>query len=160
MTTLRGERASLLRSEGAMTRSLFVTSLAALAAASFAYPTCAFAMKAVKLPGDETYVDLHVGSGAAAKAGDNVRVHYVGKLTDGTTFDSSRDRGQPFDFALGAGQVIPGWDEGVVGMRVGGLRKLTVPPALGYGAQGAGDKIPPNATLIFTIELLAINPPQ
>ena len=117
-------------------------------------------MKAVKLAGDETYVDLRVGSGAVAKAGDNVRVHYVGKLTDGTTFDSSRDRGQPFDFALGAGQVIAGWDEGVVGMRVGGLRKLTVPPALGYGAQGAGDKIPPNATLIFTIELLAINPPQ
>jgi FKBP-type peptidyl-prolyl cis-trans isomerase FkpA len=143
-----------------MTRSLFVTSLAALTWASFAFPSRAFAMKAVKLPGDETYVDLRVGSGAAAKAGDNVRVHYVGKLTDGTTFDSSRDRGQPFDFGLGAGQVIPGWDEGVVGMRVGGLRKLTVPPALGYGAQGAGDKIPPNATLIFTIELLAINPPQ
>jgi FKBP-type peptidyl-prolyl cis-trans isomerase len=143
-----------------MTRSPFVTSLAALAAASFAFPARAFAMKAVKLAGDETYVDLRVGSGAVAKAGDNVRVHYVGKLTDGTTFDSSRDRGQPFDFALGAGQVIPGWDEGVVGMRVGGLRKLTVPPALGYGAQGAGDKIPPNATLIFTIELLAINPPQ
>jgi FKBP-type peptidyl-prolyl cis-trans isomerase len=143
-----------------MTRSLFVSSLAALAAVSFASPMRALAMKAVKLAGDETYVDLRVGSGAVAKAGDNVRVHYVGKLTDGTTFDSSRDRGQPFDFALGAGQVIPGWDEGVVGMRVGGLRKLTVPPALGYGAQGAGDKIPPNATLIFTIELLAINPPQ
>jgi len=143
-----------------MTRSLFVSSLAALAAVSFASPMPVLAMKAVKLAGDETYVDLRVGSGAVAKAGDNVRVHYVGKLTDGTTFDSSRDRGQPFDFALGAGQVIPGWDEGVVGMRVGGLRKLTVPPALGYGAQGAGDKIPPNATLIFTIELLAINPPQ
>jgi FKBP-type peptidyl-prolyl cis-trans isomerase len=143
-----------------MTRSLFVSSLAALAAVSFASPMRVLAMKAVKLAGDETYVDLRVGSGAVAKAGDNVRVHYVGKLTDGTTFDSSRDRGQPFDFALGAGQVIPGWDEGVVGMRVGGLRKLTVPPALGYGAQGAGDKIPPNATLIFTIELLAINPPQ
>ena len=114
--------------------------------------------KTVTLPSGLKYVDVKPGSGARAKAGDMVRVHYIGMLTNGTTFDSSRDRGQPFDFALGSGQVIRGWDEGVAGMRVGGLRKLIVPPALGYGDQGAGDKIPPNATLVFTIELLAIAP--
>jgi FKBP-type peptidyl-prolyl cis-trans isomerase len=144
----------------AMNRSSFITSLFALSVAPFAGRVAALGAmaKVVKLPGNETYVDLHIGKGAPAKSGDHVRVHYVGTLKDGTKFDSSRDRGQPFDFPLGGGQVIPGWDEGVVGMRVGGLRKLTIPPALGYGDAGAGDKIPPNATLIFTIELLAINP--
>jgi FKBP-type peptidyl-prolyl cis-trans isomerase len=121
--------------------------------------TSSAAAKTVHLAGGETYVDQRVGHGATAKSGDTVRVHYVGTLANGQKFDSSRDRGQPFDFPLGGGRVIPGWDAGVVGMRVGGLRKLTIPPALGYGEQGAGDKIPPNATLIFTIELLAINPP-
>ena len=114
--------------------------------------------KTVALPSGLKFVDEKSGKGPAAKSGDEVRVHYVGTLVDGTKFDSSRDRNQPFDFPLGGGQVIRGWDEGVAGMRVGGLRKLIVPPSLGYGEQGAGDKIPPNATLIFTIELLAINP--
>jgi FKBP-type peptidyl-prolyl cis-trans isomerase len=146
------------------TRFARLAALAAiLAAASLAAsPVPSFAKavpKTVTLPGDLRYLDLRVGKGAPAKAGDNVRVHYVGTLVDGTQFDSSRARNEPFDFPLGGGRVIPGWDEGVVGMRVGGLRKLTVPAALGYGAAGAGDKIPPNATLIFTIELLAINPP-
>ena len=144
-----------------MTRSLFIASgCAALAAMSLAIsPLGAAPDHTVVLPGGLKYVDLRIGTGVRAKSGDRVRVHYVGKLMDGTQFDSSRDRGQPFDFPLGGGQVIPGWDRGVIGMRVGGLRKLIVPPDLGYGAQGAGDKIPPNATLVFTIELLAINPP-
>jgi FKBP-type peptidyl-prolyl cis-trans isomerase len=84
-------------------------------------------------------------------------VHYSGWLTDGTRFDSSLDRGQPFEFRLGAGQVIPGWDEGVAGMKVGGKRKLTVPPQLGYGSHGAGGVIPPDAVLVFEVELLAVN---
>lgn len=102
------------------------------------------------------YVDLKIGSGAEAKTGQLVRVHYTGTLTDGTKFDSSRDRGKPLEFKIGAGKVIRGWDEGVVGMRVGGRRKLTVPPELGYGKKGFPPKIPPNATLVFEIELLSI----
>jgi FKBP-type peptidyl-prolyl cis-trans isomerase len=100
--------------------------------------------------------DTLVGSGQEAKAGDSVSVHYRGTLADGTMFDQSHGRG-PFQFNLGAGQVIKGWDEGVAGMRVGGKRKLTIPPAMGYGARGAGGVIPPNATLIFEVELLAIS---
>lgn len=101
--------------------------------------------------------DLVVGTGAEAVKGKTVSVHYTGWLTDGTKFDSSVDRGQPFEFALGAGEVIAGWDEGVAGMKVGGKRKLTIPPAKGYGAQGAGGGvIPPNATLVFDVELLAV----
>jgi len=99
--------------------------------------------------------DLKVGDGQEAKKGDTVEVHYTGWLTDGTKFDSSVDRGQPFDFRLGAGQVIRGWDEGVEGMKVGGKRKLTIPPELGYGARGIGP-IPPNSTLVFDVELLGI----
>ncbi len=111
----------------------------------------------VKLPDGLSYVDLKRGTGPAAKKGDTVSVHYVGTLTSGKKFDSSRDRNEPFGFPLGGGQVIPGWDEGVVGMRVGGVRRLIVPPQLGYGAAGAGGGvIPPNATLIFEIELLSI----
>ena len=102
--------------------------------------------------------DTTVGTGAVAEAGKSVTVHYTGWLTNGTKFDSSKDHGQPFTFQLGAGQVIKGWDQGVAGMKVGGVRKLTIPPTLGYGANGAGGGlIPPNATLVFEVELLGVN---
>ena len=100
--------------------------------------------------------DLKVGTGAEAKSGKHVTVHYVGTLTDGKKFDSSRDRGEGFDFNLGAGEVIQGWDQGVAGMKVGGMRRLTVPPDLGYGARGFPPVIPPNSTLIFEVELLEV----
>jgi len=100
--------------------------------------------------------DKVAGSGPAAKAGDTVEVHYVGTFPDGRGFDSSRSRGRPFQFKLGAGQVIKGWDEGVAGMMVGGTRNLIIPPDLAYGARGAGSAIPPNATLHFEVELLRI----
>ncbi len=100
--------------------------------------------------------DLEVGTGAEAVAGKNVTVHYTGWLTDGTLFDSSHSRNEPFVFGLGRGHVIRGWDEGVAGMKVGGKRKLTIPPEMGYGARGAGGVIPPNATLVFEVELLAV----
>jgi FKBP-type peptidyl-prolyl cis-trans isomerase len=103
------------------------------------------------------YVDLLVGDGPIAEEGMTVAVHYTGWLADGTKFDSSRDRGdRPFTFQLGAGQVIRGWDEGVKGMRVGGKRKLTIPPDLGYGERGAGGVIPPNATLVFEVEFMGV----
>ena len=102
------------------------------------------------------YIDTKEGTGDKAQAGDTVEVHYTGKLKDGTKFDSSVDRGQPFSFRLGAGRVIKGWDEGVAGMRVGGKRTLIIPPELGYGKRGAGDKIPPDAELHFDVELLKI----
>lgn len=101
--------------------------------------------------------DTTVGTGTAAKTGDLVTVDYTGWLTNGTKFDSSIDAGKPFQFNLGAGEVISGWDQGVAGMKVGGVRKLTIPPALGYGAQGAGGAIPPNATLVFQVTLIKIN---
>lgn len=102
------------------------------------------------------YKDVTVGSGAEAQAGNTVSVHYTGWLTDGTKFDSSLDRGQPFSFSLGSGGVIAGWDEGVAGMKIGGKRILVIPADLGYGASGAGGVIPPNATLIFEVELLDV----
>jgi FKBP-type peptidyl-prolyl cis-trans isomerase FkpA len=115
----------------------------------------------VTTPSGLQYVDLAVGNGDVAKTGDQVSVHYTGWLekpdgSKGRKFDSSKDRGQPFQFALGQGQVIKGWDEGVQGMKVGGVRELIIPPALGYGQRGAGGVIPPNATLIFEVELLGV----
>jgi FKBP-type peptidyl-prolyl cis-trans isomerase FkpA len=100
--------------------------------------------------------ELKMGEGETASAGHFVSVHYTGWLTNGTKFDSSKDRNEAFEFPLGAQNVIAGWDEGVQGMKVGGIRKLTIPPQLGYGARGAGGVIPPNATLVFEVELLDI----
>ena len=113
--------------------------------------------KSKKTPSGAEYWDITTGTGATASAGKTVTVHYTGWLAkDGKKFDSSVDRGQPFMFSLGAGQVIKGWDEGVSGMKVGGKRQLRIPPELGYGARGAGGVIPPNATLIFDVELLGV----
>jgi FKBP-type peptidyl-prolyl cis-trans isomerase FkpA len=118
---------------------------------------------AITTPSGLKYEDTVVGQGDEARAGRNVRVHYTGWLHDasqpgskGRKFDSSRDRNDPFEFTLGARMVIAGWDEGVQGMRVGGTRLLTIPPELGYGARGAGGVIPPNATLLFEVELLGV----
>jgi FKBP-type peptidyl-prolyl cis-trans isomerase FkpA len=108
------------------------------------------------LPNGMEFIDIQVGTGDQALAGKLVTVHYTGWLTDGKKFDSSRDRNRPFDFQLGAGNVIRGWDEGVQGMRVGGQRRLIIPPSLGYGQRGAPGAIPPNATLIFDVELLKV----
>jgi FKBP-type peptidyl-prolyl cis-trans isomerase len=102
------------------------------------------------------YEDVKQGTGEEAKTGKTVSVHYTGWLTDGKKFDSSKDRGQPFEFPLGGGRVIKGWDEGVQGMKVGGVRKLTIPASLGYGSRGAGGVIPPDATLVFEVELLGV----
>jgi len=108
------------------------------------------------LPSGLQIQEIVIGQGKEAKAGDTLAVHYTGWLTNGQKFDSSVDRGQPFTFRLGAGEVISGWDQGVAGMKIGGKRKLIIPPALAYGSQGAGGVIPPNATLLFEVELLAI----
>jgi FKBP-type peptidyl-prolyl cis-trans isomerase FkpA len=117
-------------------------------------------MPATTTPSGLIIEDMVVGTGDAAAAGKHVTVDYTGWLfvngAKGKKFDSSKDRGDPFDFPLGAGHVIKGWDEGVQGMKVGGSRTLTIPPALGYGARGAGGVIPPNATLIFEVELLGV----
>lgn len=103
--------------------------------------------------------DLRAGEGPPAALGDRLRVHYDGRLLDGGVFDSTRDRGVPVEFELGAGQVVPGWDEGMAGMRTGGLRRLTIPPELAYGDEGRGGVIPPGATLVVDVELLSIERP-
>ena len=114
----------------------------------------------IEMPNGLKYTDTKTGDGAAATPGNKVSVHYTGWLYNngakGAKFDSSVDRGQPFQFTLGAHQVIAGWDEGVAGMKVGGKRTLIIPPELGYGARGAGGVIPPNATLMFDVELLGV----
>lgn len=112
--------------------------------------------KLVTTPSGLQYVDLVSGEGKEAHVGETAIVHYTGWLKDGTKFDSSKDRKKPFSFPLGAGRVIKGWDEGVVGMKIGGKRRLIIPPELGYGARGAGQVIPPNATLMFEVELLEL----
>jgi FKBP-type peptidyl-prolyl cis-trans isomerase FkpA len=114
-------------------------------------------MTSIKTASGLVIEDLVVGNGATASAGQRVSVHYTGWLENGNKFDSSKDRGQPFQFSLGRGEVIRGWDEGVSGMKIGGKRKLTIPAALGYGARGAAGVIPPNATLLFEVELLALS---
>lgn len=100
------------------------------------------------------FADLIIGNGASPAKGKQVKVHYIGTLEDGTKFDSSVERKQPFSFVIGTGQVIKGWDEGLMGMKVGGRRKLVIPPSLGYGAKSAGRLVPPNSTLLFVVELL------
>lgn len=124
--------------------------------------THSMSMPEINLPTTVTpsgleFIDVVVGSGTEARSGNNVSVHYTGWLTNGVKFDSSVDRGQPFPFKLGAGNVIRGWDQGVAGMKVGGKRRLIIPADLGYGSRGAGGVIPPNAKLIFDVELLAVN---
>jgi FKBP-type peptidyl-prolyl cis-trans isomerase len=134
--------------------------LALIAAAAPTPGAAQAANQVIEMPDGLKYTDTKLGDGAVAAAGDKVSVHYTGWLfkdgAKGAKFDSSRDRGQPFQFTLGAHQVIAGWDEGVAGMKVGGQRTLIIPPELGYGARGAGGVIPPNATLIFDVELLQV----
>lgn len=140
-------------------KSLYVSSLVAIVVLTVALGvggSMAENNQEVTTPSGLKYVDQVVGTGEAAVAGKNVSVHYTGWLENGKKFDSSVDRGQPFSFPLGAGRVIKGWDEGVQGMKVGGKRKLTIPSDLGYGSRGAGGVIPPNATLVFDVELLGV----
>ena len=137
-----------------------VLALAIAAAAPLPGRLDAATNQVIEMPNGLKYTDTKTGEGAVAKSGNKVSVHYTGWLSDsgakGKKFDSSVDRGQPFQFTLGQHQVIAGWDEGVAGMKVGGKRTLTIPPELGYGARGAGGIIPPNATLIFEVELLDV----
>ncbi len=129
--------------------------LLALSAVSV-YAADTKAVKMITTDSGLKYVDGVVGTGASPTKGKQVKVHYTGTLENGTKFDSSHDRNQPFSFVIGVGQVIRGWDEGVMTMKVGGKRKLIIPAKLGYGARGAGGVIPPNATLLFDVELLEV----
>jgi peptidylprolyl isomerase len=140
-----------------MKRFLFAVALAGLI--GVAAPSSAAVHPIVHLPDGLAYQEEVIGHGAMPKVGDTVTVHYVGRLTNGKKFDSSRDRGQPFSYQIGVGQVIKGWDEGILSMHVGGRRELIIPPSLAYGATGAGGVIPPNATLLFDVELLSLKSP-
>jgi FKBP-type peptidyl-prolyl cis-trans isomerase len=147
--------ATLLIAQAGKTSSQTKKAPASAAAANPSGPT--------KVSGDPVttssglkYWDLKKGTGPAAVNGKTVRVHYTGWLTDGKEFDSSLDSGEPIEFVLGSGRVIKGWDEGIVGMKVGGKRQLRIPPELAYGSRGAGSAIPPNATLIFDVQLVAV----
>lgn len=140
----------------ALVSSFYFTTAQAADANTTPLSTIKKASKSMTTESGLIYEDITKGTGATAQAGQMVSVHYTGWLTNGTKFDSSKDRNQAFNFSLGAGQVIRGWDEGVAGMQVGGVRKLTIPPQLGYGARGAGGVIPPNATLVFEVELLSV----
>src|ERR1700757_1824038 len=137
-----------------------VLALATIAAVPVLRHADAAANQVIEMPNGLKYTDTKTGDGASARAGNKVSVHYTGWLYNngakGAKFDSSVDRGQQFQFTLGAHQVIAGWDEGVAGMKVGGKRTLIIPPELGYGARGAGGVIPPNATLMFDVELLGV----
>ena len=140
-------------------KSLSISSLVAMLLLTFSLGvggSMAESNQEVTTPSGLKYVDQVVGTGEVAVAGKTANVHYTGWLENGKKFDSSVDRGQPFSFPLGAGRVIKGWDEGVQGMKVGGKRKLTIPSDLGYGSRGAGGVIPPNATLVFDVELLGV----
>ena len=143
-----------IRAAGAAVALAIIAAVAPLAGSGEA------ANQVIEMPDGLKYTDTKSGDGATAAAGDKVSVHYTGWLSKdgakGAKFDSSVDRGQPFDFTLGAHQVIAGWDEGVAGMKVGSQRTLIIPPELGYGSRGAGGVIPPNATLIFDVELLKV----
>jgi FKBP-type peptidyl-prolyl cis-trans isomerase len=148
-----------------MLKQFFVTSVIALASLAMlgqgsGKPDTSAPTKVTgepkKTPGGVSYWDIKVGTGAEAVKGKKVTVHYTGWLTNGKKFDSSVDSGTPFPFTLGAGEVIPGWDEGVAGMKVGGKRQLKIPPQMGYGHAGAAGVIPPDATLIFDVELLKV----
>ncbi len=148
---------------GAATTTAATTTMMATTTEQSASSTTPLPMNLTAQPTSTLQVtDETVGTGATAVKGDTVTVAYVGALTDGTVFDASADHPQTkngFTFTLGAGQVIPGWDQGVAGMKVGGVRKLVIPPSMGYGAQGAGNVIPPNATLVFQVQLLNVQKP-
>jgi FKBP-type peptidyl-prolyl cis-trans isomerase len=154
LAILSGETMVPIRIAGAAVALAIIAAVVPLTGAGRA------ADQVIEMPDGLKYTDTKLGDGAAAAAGNKVSVHYTGWLSKdgakGAKFDSSVDRGQPFDFTLGAQQVIAGWDEGVAGMKVGGKRTLIIPPELGYGARGAGGVIPPNATLIFDVELLKV----